>query len=245
MRPSRIRITDRPRSGHDPRKAWADRVSAGVTPDVRAETDPDTPEVARMYLYDPIDSWFGITASMFVEALESLGDVNDIHLHVNSPGGDVFDGLAILNSLRHHQAHVTAVVDGLAGSIASVIAVGADETVMAENSEMAIHDAWGVCVGPAADMRDTADLLDMQSENIAAIYAAKADTDAAEWRGLMQAETWFVGQEAVDAGLADSVSGGTSNRLASRPAARLLSPAVERFESTAIPSLAALVSGTS
>lgn len=227
---------------HDPRRAWARRVTGDYQPAIRAELDDDQDQaVARLYLYDPIDSWFGVTARDFAQAMEDVGDV-DVELHINSPGGDVFDGLAILNTIRQ-QGRVTSVVDGLAASIASVIAVGSTSTVMSPNAEMAIHDAWGLCVGPASDMRDMATQLDMHSDNIADIYAAKAGGERGDWRSMMRAETWYVGDEAVDAGLADRLGPEpASNRLAARPAARQqLRPvaSLERFDSSAIPSIAA------
>lgn len=164
---------------------------------------------ATIRLYDPIDSWgdiWGVSAKDFTAALDDLpDDVEEIRLHVNSPGGDVFDGIAILNALRAHAARVVAVVDGIAASAASFVAAGADELVMARNSELMIHDAWGLCVGNAADMVAMAEMLDHTSDNIASIYAEKSGTDVAEWRAAMSAETWYSAEEAVAAGLADRV----------------------------------------
>lgn len=166
-------------------------------------------KTAVFRLYDPIDSWgemWGVSAKEFTAALDSLDDdVAEIRLHINSPGGDVFEGIAILNALRSYEARVVAVVDGLAASAASFIACGADETIMARNSELMIHDAWGLCVGNADDMRELADHLDRVSDNIASIYAEKAGTDTAVWRAAMAKESWYSAQEAVDAGLADRV----------------------------------------
>lgn len=164
---------------------------------------------AVLRLYDPIDSWgemFGVSAKEFAAALDQIPDtVNEIRLHINSPGGEVFEGIAILNALRNHPARVTAVVDGIAASAASFVAVGADELVMARNSELMIHDAWGLVVGNAEDMRAMVDLLDRQSNNIAAVYAEKAGGTVESWRAAMSAETWYLADEAVAAGLADRV----------------------------------------
>ena len=127
--------------------------------------------VATMRLYDPIDSWgeyWGVSAKEFAQALDDLpSNVTEIRLHINSPGGDVFDGVAIVNSLRSHPARVVAVVDGIAASAASFIATAADETIMAPNSEMMIHDAWGLCVGNAAEMRQMAETSRVATEIIA------------------------------------------------------------------------------
>jgi len=162
---------------------------------------------ASIDLYGGIGGWFGVEASEFVRELRAL-DVDELTVHINSPGGDVYDGIAIMNALRQHRATVTVVVDGLAASAASYIAVGAgDEVVMSENSELMIHDAWGFAMGNAADMRTMADDLDRISSNIAGIYATASGTDAAAWREAMLAETWYSAQEAVDAGLADRVAG--------------------------------------
>lgn len=186
--------------------------SKAVKRPVRAEVDEevDGPKVGKLHLDDVIDSWggfWGISAKEFNEALDELGDVDEIHLHINSPGGEVYEGIAILNSLRRHPATVTAVVDGLAASAASFIAVGADKTIMAPNTEMMIHDAWGIALGPAADMHAMGDRLDKLSNNIASMYADKAGGAQDAWRDLMIAETWYSADEAVAAGLADEVEG--------------------------------------
>jgi ATP-dependent protease ClpP protease subunit len=165
--------------------------------------------VATLRLYDPIDSWggdWGVSAKEFAAALDSLGeDVNELRLHINSPGGEVFEGIAILNSLRNDRRRVVTVVDGLAASAASFIAMAGDEIVMGRNSQMMIHDAWGICIGNAEDMRDLGTRLDHLSDNLASIYAGRAGGDVASWRSVMLAETWYSADEAVDAGLADRV----------------------------------------
>lgn len=165
---------------------------------------------ATIRLYDPIDGYgenWGISAKEFAVALDGLpSNITEIRLHINSPGGDVFDGIAIVNALRAHKARIVAVVDGIAASAASFIACAADETIMAPNSELMIHDAWGLCVGNAGEMREMADMLDHISDNIASIYAAKAGSDTATWRAAMSGESWYSAAEAVAAGLADSVT---------------------------------------
>jgi len=175
----------------------------------RAEaTSGSASTVGRIYLYDVIDSWggyWGVSAAEFIEALDSLGDVSEVHVHLNSPGGEVYEAIAILNALRNHPARVVAVVDGIAASAASFIAVGADETIMGENTELMIHDAWGLAVGNAAAFRQFATELDRVSDNIASIYAAKSGGDAATWRAVMIDEHWYSATEAADAGLADRV----------------------------------------
>jgi ATP-dependent protease ClpP protease subunit len=159
---------------------------------------------ATVHIYDEIGYW-GVTASDFVRELGAV-NASAIDVHINSPGGEIFDGIAIANALRAHAATVTTYVDSLAASIASVIALAGDRVVMAPNSQMMIHDGSGICLGNAADMREMADLLDRQSDNIAEVYAAKAGGTVEEWRARMTAETWYTAAEAVEAGLADETS---------------------------------------
>lgn len=192
------------------RDRHAEQRSTAGSPRAQIPTADVVDGVATFRLYDPVDSWgdwWGTSAKEFAEALDQLpADVVEIRLHINSPGGEVFEAIAILNALRAHKARFVAVVDGLAASAASFIAAGADELVMAPNSELMIHDAWGLCVGNAADMVVMAELLDHLSDNVASVYAAKAGGSVEEWRASMQRETWFSASEAVDAGLADRIS---------------------------------------
>ncbi|MFI9235777.1 head maturation protease, ClpP-related [Streptomyces sp. NPDC053079] len=155
-------------------------------------------------IYDEIGYW-GVTASDFIAELKSI-DSTEITLRLNSPGGEVFDGIAIMNALRSHPARVTTHVDGIAASIASVIAMAGDRIIMQPHSQMMIHDGSGLCIGNAADMREMADLLDKQSDNIAGVYAERAGGTVKQWRTKMLAETWYTAQEAVEAGLADEVA---------------------------------------
>lgn len=163
-----------------------------------------TAESVDVYLYDEIGMW-GVTASDFVNEIAKL-DTKEIKLHINSPGGSVFDGVAIYNSLVNHKASITVMVDGLAASAASFIAQSGDSVIMGTGSTMMIHEASGGVWGNAEDMRQTADILDKLSGTISEFYAIRAGGSAAMWRGIMKAETWYTAQEAVDAGLADSVS---------------------------------------
>lgn len=174
-----------------------------------AANDGDQGDTAELLVYDEIGDggWFGggVSAASFADALRQVTAPN-LTVRLNSPGGDVFDGIAVANQLRAHPSNVTVVVDGIAASIASVIAMAGDKIVMAPQSQMMIHDAmgstWG---GNPADHRAMADLLDRQSDNIAAAYRQKAGGMTKSWRTRMQAETWYTADEAVAAGLADSV----------------------------------------
>lgn len=161
-------------------------------------------DIADLFIYDEIGSW-GVTSSQFIK---DLGDVKakNLNIRISSPGGDVFEGLAILNALRQHPAHKTVTVDGMAASAASFIAMAGDTIRMSPQSMMMVHDANAAAQGDARDMRALADLLDKTSDNIAAIYAQRTGRPADEWRQVMLEETWFTDQEAVDAGLADEIT---------------------------------------
>jgi ATP-dependent protease ClpP protease subunit len=170
----------------------------------RIVNQADDPTAAEIYVYDEIGYW-GITAGAFIDELRAIAS-DRIDLHLNSPGGDVFDGIAILNALRAHQAEVTVYVDAIAASIASVIAMAGDRVVMARNSQMMIHDAFGLCIGDADEMRQMAETLDRHSDNIASVYNDRAGGGVKSWRARMRAESWFSPDEAVATGLADEVA---------------------------------------
>lgn len=165
-------------------------------------------DITEISIYDEI-GYVGVTAGDFIRDLESVKS-SKISLRLNSPGGDVFDGIAIMNALKNHKAEVTVHIDGLAASIASVIAMAGDHVVMAKNATLMIHDAWTMGIGNAKDLRKTADLLDKTSDNIASIYADRTGIDSETWRAKMGEETWFSAEEAVEAGLADEVAGSAS-----------------------------------
>jgi ATP-dependent protease ClpP protease subunit len=156
-----------------------------------------------MLIYDEIGMW-GVSAQ---DVADSLAEVKgDVNVRLNSPGGDVFDGVAIYNMLADHPGNVTVTVDGLAASAASFIAMAGDTIRMNRASQMMIHDASGLCIGNAADMTDMAVLLDTISDTIAGIYADRTGTPAAAWRARMHAETWYDAAEAVEAGLATEMT---------------------------------------
>lgn len=161
--------------------------------------------VARIDIYGDIDPWWGVSGESFRLDLDQV-TASQLEVHVNSGGGDVHEGLAIMNSLRDHPAEVTVVVDGLAASAASFIAVGSGgRLVMHESSTLMIHDAWTFTGGDAAELAKTAATLDKLSDLIAGIYSGKAGTPVGEWRDAMREESWFTAEEAVLVGLADEV----------------------------------------
>jgi ATP-dependent protease ClpP protease subunit len=163
-------------------------------------------QAAELSIYDEVGFW-GVTAAQFAQDLASI-TAPELTVRVSSPGGDVFDAVAIYNMIRAHPSYVTAKVDGLAASAASVIVQAADSRVMMPHSQMMIHDAWGMAVGNAATMREAADMLDKQSAIIADIYHERVrggSRSLAKIRAAMADETWYVDEAAVKAGLADSV----------------------------------------
>lgn len=170
----------------------------------RAETN-----AAELLLYGIIssESWWGdeVTPLQFKADLDALGDIDELHIYINSDGGDVFAGQAIHSMLKRHSAHKVAHVDGLAASIASVIPMAADEVLMPRNTMMMIHNPWTWGVGNAADFRKMADDLDKIRESLIAAYLDKSGMDRDELIALMDAETWLTADEAVEYGLADRV----------------------------------------
>ncbi|MFF7129992.1 head maturation protease, ClpP-related [Streptomyces sp. NPDC008240] len=181
-------------------------------PGIRAQARQEHPwyrfkniaaDEAELLLYDEIGG-FGTYAEDFLTELKAV-TAPKLRVKVNSPGGSVFEGVALANALRSHPAEVTVQVDGIAASIASVIAMAADRVVMQPQAMLMVHDASGVCLGNAQDMQDMAALLDKISDNIADAYVAKAGGTRDEWRQVMKGERWFTAEEAVEAGLADEV----------------------------------------
>lgn len=164
---------------------------------------------ATIRIYQDVDDFggpWGLSATELTAELDALSDdVTTIELRINSYGGSVFEAVTMMNALRSHPARVVAVVEGLAASAASFLAVSADETVMLPSSRMMLHAAWGVAIGNATDMRAMADLLDALTLDIAEVYAAKTGEDGSIWLDRLQDDRWYSAQEAVDAGLADRV----------------------------------------
>lgn len=173
---------------------------------------------AEVLIYDVIDSWFGVDANQLVKDLKGL-DVDTIHVRINSPGGSVFDGIAIFNALKEHKAKVVTHVDALAASIASVIALAGDEVEMADNAMFMIHNAWILAIGDAAELRKTADLLDKISDaSIVRTYAAKTGADEDQIREWMNEETWFTAEEAKDEGFIDVIAARSESQAKVDPA---------------------------
>lgn len=178
---------------------WADLPMA-------AEADGDV-----ISIYDVIgEDWWtgeGFTAKRAAAALRSIG-TKPVTVKINSPGGDMFEGLAIYNLLREHPAKVTVDVMGIAASAASIIAMAGDEIRMGLGTFMMVHNAWGVVIGNRHDMRTAAELFDGFDGALADIYEARTGRKRKEITDLMDAETFLGAREAVDKGFADSIDEG-------------------------------------
>lgn len=180
---------------------------------VRNEADND----ATLYIYDVIDPWWGIGAESVAKAISGLDANATLHLRINSPGGDVFEGRAIRTAIKQHKGKTIAHIDGLAASAATTIADGADEVEMAPGSFYMIHNGWTWMYGNKHDCRKTADLLDKIDAAIVADYAGRTGLDMAQLVQWMDDETWFSADEAVEHGFASRLmeepeKAGTSNR---------------------------------
>jgi ATP-dependent protease ClpP protease subunit len=184
------------------RAAWraAEDVTPRDTPCFRMEADAATP---KLYVYDVIGGWDS-DAGEFVKAVHAI-DSPAIDLHINSPGGFVYDAVAMFESLAGHDADVAVHVDGLAASAASFLAMVGKTIEIAKAGRMMIHDAQVLAWGSPADLREAADLGEAVSDDIAGFYADRAGGKPADWRARMTATTWYSSSEAVAAGLADRV----------------------------------------
>ena len=159
---------------------------------------------AEMFLYGEIGP-FGISAKEFADELADLGDVPEITLHINSPGGDAFDGVAIFNSLVQHPATIIVRVDGIAASAASLVAMAGDRIEMAENAFLMVHEPMTLTMGNASEHRSVADILENLTDSYVNTYANRRNLSTDEVAKLLAGETWLSASEAVEAGFADEV----------------------------------------
>jgi len=163
-----------------------------------------TDAVAEVYIFDEIGA-YGITAQDFISEMKEYKDT-PVNLRINCIGGDVFDGMAMYNIIKKREAKTTAYIEGIAASMGSVIALAADEVIMAENSLFMIHNAWGGAMGEAEDMRKTASILEKISGEIANIYERKTRLSLNRIIEMMDKETWLNAQEAYELGFIDLIS---------------------------------------
>lgn len=163
-------------------------------------------DTADIWIYSEIGG-YDVNAKSFIDELKEVKD-KAINVHINSLGGSVFDGLAIYNALKNHTKKVTTKVEGIAASIASVIAMAGDEIEMAQNSLFMVHNPFTMAGGDANELRQTANVLDKIRDEIANIYSGKTSKDIETMVGLMNAETWFNADETIEVGFANSITKG-------------------------------------
>lgn len=187
------------------RRYWEFRAQEPATP-------ANAPASAELLIYGPIESDGGlftlsdeVTPRGFREELEALGEIAELRVVINSPGGDVFAGQAIYSTLRRHPARVTVLVDGIAASSASLVAMAGDRIVMPRNAMLMIHNPNTMAVGDAREFRRMADVLDTVRDAMIAAYGEKTELPRAELIALLNAETWMTGDEAVEMGFADEI----------------------------------------
>ena len=161
----------------------------------------------EIYVYDAIGGGFfdeGVSAKSFAESLKALGNVTALDIYMNSPGGSVFEGLAIYNQIKRSDGEKIVHIDGIAASIASVIAMAGDQVRIAPNGTIMIHDPWGMAMGTAADMRKSAESLDKVRDVLLENYVARTGAKREDISAWMTAETWMNADEAVERGFATS-----------------------------------------
>jgi len=169
--------------------------------------DYQTTPIAKaneLLIYDEIGYW-GITAKQFRQDLGAVAG-DEVTVRINSPGGDVFEGVAIYNTIKADNRPVSIVIDGLAASAASFIAMAGDDIEIADNAFMMIHRAWGFVIGNAMDLRETADFLEKIDDQIAEMYAKRGNEDAAAFLAMMDAETWLNAKESKALDLVDTIT---------------------------------------
>lgn len=169
---------------------------------VRAEGSTD----ATLYVYDVIDSYWGVNATDIAKAISGLDASTTLHVRINSPGGDVFEARAISAAIRNFGGKTIGHIDGLAASAATDVANACDEVEMASGSFYMIHESWTVAIGNKEAMTETAGLLAKIDDSIAAEYAKRTGKSLDEINAWMSAETWFTAQEAIDNGFADRMA---------------------------------------
>lgn len=190
----------------------------GVNPEMSKLFDPPVPgniqfkdkykKKVEILLYDQIGlDWVtgeGVTAKEFNEKIEQAGD-RDIVVRINSPGGDVWDGLAIYNMLRSAKGKVTTVVEGLAASAASIVAMAGDDVSIYPSAQLMIHSAWTIAMGNADDFREAADVLDKIDGTLAEIYSSKTGRPAEEFKQIMSKDSYYNADESLELGLVNSI----------------------------------------
>lgn len=160
---------------------------------------------ASLYIYDVIDAYWGVSALSVIDAIAAAGDAKTLNVYINSPGGDVFEGRAIMAAIGRFDGKTVAHIDSLCASAATSIALACDEVRMSDGAFFMIHNASGLVWGDKTAMRETADLLEKVEGAIVNDYTAKTGKDEEQVRAWMDAETWFTAAEAKAEGFIDSI----------------------------------------
>jgi ATP-dependent Clp endopeptidase proteolytic subunit ClpP len=201
----------------------------------------DDAGAAEILIYDYIgyDWWSdtGITALSFHEQLQAMGGAQQLTVRINSPGGEVWDGMSIYNQLSQFAAHTTVVIEGIAASVASLIAMAGDTVKAMEVSQLMIHDAWTIAVGNEQDFRALADTLAKVDQQIADTYAIRSGTKTAkQFREIMNQDTYLTAQDALEWGLVDEViptrKTGEKTQQANQKASRLVQNQISLLRSS-------------
>lgn len=172
---------------------------------IRAAAKDRAPE---LYIYDEIGGWGAdpVTIGTVRARLAEIGDAPELTVRISSGGGDVNQGMAVYGALREFAGRKTVIVEGLAASIASVIAMAGDEVVMTRESYLMVHNPWGFVQGGSEDLRRTADLLDSMRERMLDIYQAKSKQERSVLEALVDAETYMTAEDALAKGFVDRVT---------------------------------------
>lgn len=187
---------------------------------------------AHLYVYDVIDSWYGVGAASLVTALEGAGN-KTVHLHINSPGGDVFEARAMAAALVAHSGKVISHIDGLAASAATYLALAGNEVRIAEGSLFMVHNSWTLAFGNKNELLQTADLLAKIDGTIAADYQRKTGASAEQVTAWMDAETWFTAAEALAAKFVDAIDPNSKSTSTSKDQANAQACSHKRWNLTA------------
>lgn len=161
---------------------------------------------ATIYIYDVIDSYWGVSALAIIDAVTQAGDAQTLHVRINSPGGDVFESRAIMAAIGRFKGKTIAHIDSLAASAATSVALACDEVEMSDGAFFMIHCAMGFAFGDKSDMRETADLLEKVEGAIVNDYTTKTGKDSAEIIAMMEEETWMDANEALANGFVDRIA---------------------------------------
>lgn len=185
-------------------------------PAIRVET---TADASHVYVYDVIDAWWGASATGLLTAFASVGK-GDVHLHINSPGGDVFEARAMAAIVVAHPGNVAVHIDGLAASAATYLALSGNTVSMTQGGMLMVHESWTLAYGNKGELRKTANLLDQIDDTIIADYTRRTGKTAAEVRAWVEAETWFQAEQALELGFIDAIDANTKRDASAKAQAQ-------------------------